>query len=81
MVLLLPEMIAKDLPAYEKLAAALAESPKKHKALKTKLAKNRSTKPLFDAPAFCSAIETAFARMAEAARRGDTPQPLMVSPD
>jgi predicted O-linked N-acetylglucosamine transferase (SPINDLY family) len=77
----LPEMIAKDSPAYEEMAAALAKSPKKHKALKTKLAKNRLIKPLFDAPAFCEAIEAAFSRMVEAARRGHTPQPFAVSPD
>ena len=77
----LPEMIAKDLPAYEEMAAALAKNPKKHKALKTKLARNRASKLLFDAPAFCDAIETAFSRMAEAARRGDTPQPFAVSAD
>jgi len=77
----LTEMIAKDLSAYEEIVLGLAKSAKKHKALKTKLAKNRSTKPLFDAPIFCAAIESAFRSMIEAARRGELPKPFAVSPD
>jgi len=77
----LPELIAKDLPAYEEMAAELAKNAKKHKALKAKLAKNRLSKPLFDAPGFCKAIEAAFTRMVETARRGDSPKAFAVSKD
>ena len=77
----LPELIAKDEAGYEALAMTLATDAKKHKALKTKLAKNRATKPLFDAPAFCKAIEAAFLTMLEQAGRGEAPQPFAVSPD
>ncbi len=77
----LPELIVTDLAAYEAMAVALAKDAKKHKALKTKLAKNRKTKPLFDAPGFCKAIETAFTRMAEQASCGESPKAFAVSPD
>ena len=77
----LSELIAKGLPAYEKGAVAIAKDPKKLKALKTKLAKNRGSKPLFDAPAFATAIEAAYSRIMETARRGDAPNSFALSPD
>jgi predicted O-linked N-acetylglucosamine transferase (SPINDLY family) len=77
----LPELIAKSLAAYEEGAVAIAKDPKKLKALKTKLAKNRGAKPLFDAPAFATAIEAAYSRILEAARRGDAPNSFALSPD
>ena len=77
----LPELIAKNLSAYEDGAVAIAKDPKKLKALKAKLAKNRGAKPLFDAPAFCQAIETAYCRIMEAARRGNAPISFALSPD
>jgi predicted O-linked N-acetylglucosamine transferase (SPINDLY family) len=74
----LPELIAADLEAYEKLALALATDADRHKALKQKLEKNRLTTPLFDAERFCRNIEQAFIAMAEAARRGEEPKSFAV---
>ena len=77
----LPEMIAQNFAAYEEIAIALAKDPKKLKALKTKLAENRGATLLFDAPAFCKAIESAYTRMVGSARNGEAPKSFAVSPD
>jgi predicted O-linked N-acetylglucosamine transferase (SPINDLY family) len=77
----LPEMIVPDLTAYEETAVALAKDPRKLEALKTRLAGNRGSKPLFDAPGFCGAIEAAYARILETARRGDAPKSFALSRD
>jgi predicted O-linked N-acetylglucosamine transferase (SPINDLY family) len=74
-------MIANDLAAYEEMAIALAKDPKKHAALKRKLGENRNTTPLFDAPAFCKAIEAAYTRMIESARNGEAAKSFAVSAD
>jgi predicted O-linked N-acetylglucosamine transferase (SPINDLY family) len=74
----LPELIAQDLAGYEKLVLDLAGDPGKHKALKQKLAKNRSAKPLFDGARFCRHIEAAFTTMAEKAGRGEAPEAFAV---
>ena len=76
----LPEMIADDLTAYEKTAVALAKDPKQQKDTKVKLAKNRDTKSLFDAAAFCTHIEAAYTAMLERSRMGLPPQGFAVDP-
>ena len=69
----LPELIAADLDAYEKLALALAQNPERLEALKARLAQNRLAAPLFDAPRFCGHIEAAFITMMQTANRGEAP--------
>jgi predicted O-linked N-acetylglucosamine transferase (SPINDLY family) len=74
----LPELIAADLEAYEKLALSLATDPGRHQALKQKLADNRLTTALFDAERFCRNMEKAFLAMMKTARRGEEPRSFAV---
>ena len=71
-----PELIAASLEAYEALALALARDPARLAALKQKLAANRRTAPLFDAPRFCRHIEAAYETMMAIARAGEAPRPF-----
>ena len=56
----LPELITNSLAEYEALAIELATNPKKLDALKTTLAKNRLSAPLFDTPLFTKNLEAAY---------------------
>ncbi|MCO5065587.1 MAG: tetratricopeptide repeat protein [Rhizobiaceae bacterium] len=56
----LPEMIAEDAAAYERLAIDFGKNPEKLQAIRTKLAQNRSTAPLFDTRRTTRAIEEAY---------------------
>lgn len=57
----LPELIAESLPGYEALALSLATDPARLTAIKTQLAANRHTHPLFDTDQFCRNLETTLA--------------------
>ena len=59
----LPEMVTESLPDYEALALALARDPARLQANREKLARNRTTTPLFDADRFRRSIEDAYIRM------------------
>lgn len=56
----LPELVTRTPKAYEQLALDLALNPVLMTAMRTKLAANRSTSPLFDSERFTRHIETAF---------------------
>ncbi len=56
----LPELITDTPETYEHLALALATDPARLAALRTKLAANRPTTPLFDTPQFTRDIEQAY---------------------
>jgi predicted O-linked N-acetylglucosamine transferase (SPINDLY family) len=76
----LPELITRSLDEYEALAIALARAPARIAALKTKLAANRSTAPLFDAERYRRHIEAAYATMWARHCRGEPPQAFDVPP-
>ncbi|HET7085666.1 MAG TPA: tetratricopeptide repeat protein [Rhizomicrobium sp.] len=76
----LPELVTQDLQEYEALALALARDPARLAALKAKLAANRLSCPLYDADGFRRAIEAAYLRMVETARRGAHAESFAVSP-
>jgi protein O-GlcNAc transferase len=61
----LPELIAPTPEDYEAMAVALARDPERLAALKTKLAANRATAPLFDTPRFARDIEAVFEILAK----------------
>jgi len=63
----LPELITESLAAYEALALNLARDPGALSALKTKLAQNRDTCPLFDTARFTRNLEAAYIAMHERA--------------
>jgi predicted O-linked N-acetylglucosamine transferase (SPINDLY family) len=74
----LPELITRSLDAYEQLAFDLARDPDRLEALRVTLARNRTSRPLFDTQGFCRHIETAYTRMWEHRRRGEKPQSFEV---
>jgi protein O-GlcNAc transferase len=59
----LPELIAENPAAYEALALELATDPGRLSAIRSKLAANRLSSPLFDTARYTRHIEAAFAEM------------------
>lgn len=59
----LPELIVEDLDAYEVLALKLSQHPEQLENLKTKLALNRLSQPLFDTRRFVKNLERAYRSM------------------
>ena len=74
----LPELIAKDLEEYEVLALDLALDPARLQAIRSKLAANRLSMPLFDTDRLRQNIEAAYDRMFEIHRKGEQPMPFSV---
>ncbi|MGX1346862.1 hypothetical protein AB7M49_000438 [Bradyrhizobium elkanii] len=74
----LPELIAESPEAYERMAVDLATHPEKLAALRTRLAANRLTAPLFDTKRFTRHIEAAYAAMYERHRAGIAPDHIVV---
>jgi protein O-GlcNAc transferase len=73
-----PELIVNNLEEYEALALKLATEPQLLQSIRDKLARNRSTFPLFDADRFRRDIEAAYARMWEIHQRGERPRSFAV---
>jgi hypothetical protein len=59
----LPELITRDLKAYEALALGLATNPETLRSFRQRLATNRMTYPLFDTRLFAKHIESAYVAM------------------
>lgn len=74
----LPELVTSSLAEYEERARGLALSPERLAAIKTKLAQNRDTAPLFDAAQFARHIESAYTTMWERQQRGQPPASFAV---
>jgi predicted O-linked N-acetylglucosamine transferase (SPINDLY family) len=72
----LPELIASDRGAYEKLAIDLAADAQRLGAIRNRLATARRTAALFDTPALTRNLETLYRRMHERCRSGLPPQHL-----
>ena len=75
-----PELIAKDLADYERLARALAEDPARRLALRAKLLANRDVEPLFDVARLARHLEDAYRTMWHRHRDGLAPQGFAVPP-
>jgi len=73
----LPELIAADRPAYERLAVALATDPARLAAVRAKLASSRNTAALFDTPALARSLERLYERMHQRIRTGLPPDHLL----
>lgn len=73
----LPELIATDREAYERLAVDLAAHPARLAAVKAKLAATRDTAALFDTPALARSLEGLYERMYGRARAGLPPEHLL----
>ncbi len=77
----LPELIARSLEDYEALALALANDRTRLASLKSRLAQNRETFPLFDTDRFRRHIESAYATMWQRHQRGEPPAGFAVAPE
>jgi predicted O-linked N-acetylglucosamine transferase (SPINDLY family) len=76
----LPDLVATSLSHYEALALELASDPARCAALRTRLADNRQTCPLFDTARFVRHLETAYAKMWQHHREGGQPTGFAVEP-
>jgi len=76
----LPELVTHTLEEYEALALRLATNPPLLAGIKTKLARNRATYPLFDTDRFRRHIEAAYVTMWERVQRGEPPGNFAVQP-
>ena len=74
----LPEMATGTLADYEALALRLARDPAALAAIRSKLAANRMTHPLFDTARFTRHLEAAYVRMWERSQRGLPPEAFAV---
>jgi predicted O-linked N-acetylglucosamine transferase (SPINDLY family) len=74
----MPEMIAGSLEDYEAHALEFAKNPSLLAAAKSKLARNRATKPLFDTARYTSALESAYRGMWTRWQNGLVPESFRV---
>jgi protein O-GlcNAc transferase len=70
----LPELVTHTLQDYEVLALKLAQDPRLHGDLRARLARNRSTMPLFSTDRFRRHIESAYRTMWEIWQSGGGPR-------
>jgi protein O-GlcNAc transferase len=73
-------LIVGSLEDYEALALSLARDPSRLAAIKTKLARNRDTWPLFDTERSARHIEAAYTVMWQRYQKGERPQSFAVEP-
>src|SRR5262249_49481251 len=76
----LPELATANLDDYEALARKIAGDPALLASIGEKLARNRSSCPLFDTARFARHLEAAYERMYDTWRRGEGPQSFSVEP-
>ena len=76
----MPELVTESLDDYEALAIRLARNTDALNGLKQKLARNRLTCPLFDTDLFRKNIETAYAVMWAAWKKGEPPKSFAGAP-
>jgi predicted O-linked N-acetylglucosamine transferase (SPINDLY family) len=59
----LPDLVTSSLEDYEALALRLASDPRALAEVRARLARNRSTTPLFDMPAYARDLEDGLSRI------------------
>ena len=74
----LPELVTNSLEEYEGLALKLATDGTMLAGIKSKLARNRMSYPLFDTDRFRRHIEAAYTTMRERSQRGEPPASFAV---
>src|SRR5262249_55335060 len=75
----LPELVTSNMAEYEALALRLARDRARLSDIKTKLARNRDSAPLFDTDRFRRNIEAAYAKMWEIWQTGERPTSFAVA--
>jgi protein O-GlcNAc transferase len=76
----LPELVTESLADYEARALELAREPARLEALRQKLARHRTTAPLFDSERYRRHVDRAYLQMIERHRRGEPPASFDVPP-
>lgn len=76
----LPELITRDMSAYEVLALSLVHDRAKLAGIRERLAANRASCALFDTDRMRRHLEAAYAAMWERYRRGEKPAAFAVEP-
>jgi predicted O-linked N-acetylglucosamine transferase (SPINDLY family) len=76
----LPELITHSRGEYEALAIALANDSARLAEIRVRLAENRMTAPLFDAPRFTRHLEAAYRAMHERQQAGLPPDHILIEP-
>jgi predicted O-linked N-acetylglucosamine transferase (SPINDLY family) len=76
----LPELIVESLEAYEVTALKLARDQAALSDIRSRLAQNRKTHPLFDTGRFCRHIEAAYITMWGRHQRGELPESFSIDP-
>ena len=74
----LPELVTNSLQDYEALALKISSEASFSGALKSRLARNRSSSALFDTARFVGNIEAAYTTMRQQQRRGEKPASFAV---
>jgi protein O-GlcNAc transferase len=77
-VLGLPELVTSDLPAYERRAIELIESPSRLAELRARLGESLVASPLYKAERFCRHLERAYRTMWERHESGLPPESFSV---
>jgi predicted O-linked N-acetylglucosamine transferase (SPINDLY family) len=76
----LPELVTSNLDEYQTLALKLAREPECLAEIKARLARNRTTCPLFNTQRLARHIEAAYTTMWETWQRGEAPKSFSVEP-
>ena len=75
----LPELIARDRDEYAATAIALAQDPARLAAIRSALARNRTTEPLFDTARYTRYLEQAYRKMHERRVAGLPPDHIVIA--
>jgi protein O-GlcNAc transferase len=73
-----PELVTNSLEEYEEVAVALAHNRPRLCDLRTRLAINKETHPLFDTKRMCRGLESAYQGMWDRWQRGESPASFSV---
>jgi protein O-GlcNAc transferase len=76
----IPEMVTDSMADYEEFAAKLASDPELMASIRTKLARNRLSQPLFDTGLFTRHLEAGYTAAHERAQTGLAPDHIVVPP-
>ena len=76
----LPELAVETSEAYEALALELASNPARLEELRTRLAANRLTMPLFDTEGFVRHIEAGYEAAYDRFLNGEGPTDIEIAP-
>jgi protein O-GlcNAc transferase len=76
----LPELVTESLGDYERVALNLATTPSLLAEIRSRLARNRETHPLFNTDRFRRHLESAYETMFERYQRGQEPTSFAILP-